>query len=99
MRRERHLRTDPFGITQPVDNPVDNSDLAPRRKKRDNPKNDSAQDAAQETKPNEINAAQGSAQVGARIRADAAQSAPVGYGALRQAPQNDNPPEPEDDLF
>jgi len=99
MRRERHLRNDPFGITQPVDNPVDNSDLAPRRKKPDNPKNDSAQDSAQETKPNEINAAQASAQVGARIRADAAQSAPVGYGALRQAPQNTNPPEPEDDLF
>jgi len=102
MRRERHLRNDPFGITQPVDNPVDNSDLAPRRKKGDNPKNDSAQDSAQETKPNEINAAQGSAQVGARIRADSAQGAPVEYGALRQAPQNDNPPQPEniqDDLF
>lgn len=100
MRRERHLRDDPFTHPNPVDKPVDNSDLVPRHKNRDTPPTNTAQQTAHPTNPNEINGAHAghkSAQDVESIR----HNVPPHRGAqCRDHPNSDHPSPPDiDDLL
>lgn len=100
MRREQHLRTDPFGLPKPVENPVDN--IGAHLGAHPNEPN-GAHPSGTPTKPNEYNGAHLGAQRGTPSESNwgTPRVPRIGHGVPRTGdsePESDLEPEP-DNLF